>query len=322
VGGAKLQERSAVWYAAALAGPAWFLSLRELFENRFGDRAIGLLPVALAALSLVAAQRLRGLWEEGDARRLRGLVWFSAVALGFSSVAIPLQLEKEWITVGWALEGWALIALWRRLDHPGLKYFSLFLFAAVTVRLLCNPALLEYHEASELPILNWLAYTYLVPAAALLLAAKGLAALEVARRREWERRWYAGPHPLGAGALAAVAIVVVFAWINLTLFDAFASGGQLELGFERSQARDLSLSIAWILYALVLGVIAIVRRSAVLRWVSLAGLGISLGKVALWDMAALEGLYRVAAWAGVALAFTLVSLGYSRFVPRRAREEK
>jgi len=45
------------------------------------------------------------------------------VALSFAAVAIPLQLQKEWITLGWALEGLAVIALWRRLDHPGPEVF-------------------------------------------------------------------------------------------------------------------------------------------------------------------------------------------------------
>ena len=34
------------------------------------------------------------------------------MALGFVSVSISLQLEKEWITIGWALEGVAVIYPW------------------------------------------------------------------------------------------------------------------------------------------------------------------------------------------------------------------
>ena len=92
--------------------------------------------------------------------------------LGLAAIAVPLQLDKEWITVGWALEGLAVTALWRRLDHPGLKYFAVALFAAVTVRLLLNPEVLDLPRAGGLPVLNWLAYTYLVPAACLLGAAR------------------------------------------------------------------------------------------------------------------------------------------------------
>src|SRR5439155_1102654 len=113
-------------------------------------------------------------------------------AMGFVTVAIPLQLEKEWVTIGWALQGLALTALWVRLDHPGLKYFGLALLAGATARLL-NPAVLGYYPRPAFRIVNWLMYTYLVPAAALLATAALLEPREAARARPWEReRWYAG----------------------------------------------------------------------------------------------------------------------------------
>ena len=119
-------------------------------------------------------------------RRAR-LVWFSAAALGFVSVAIPLQLEREWITIGWALEALAVTLLWRRLDHPGLKYFALALIASVTVRLVGNEAVLGYYPRPAWRIVNWLLYTYGLPAAAFVAASSILAASELPRLRAWER---------------------------------------------------------------------------------------------------------------------------------------
>ena len=105
------------------------------------------LPLLLAAITLGAAYRGRRVWASDEATARTGhLAWFGAVVLGFAAVAVPLQLDKEWITVGWALEGLAVTALWKRLDHPGLKYFGAALLAAVTARLLVNPEVLRYHE--------------------------------------------------------------------------------------------------------------------------------------------------------------------------------
>ena len=59
--GTVFREQRWAWYAAALAAPVWFVALRALFEIRFGDAAIGLLPVALGAVSLAAAYQVRGL---------------------------------------------------------------------------------------------------------------------------------------------------------------------------------------------------------------------------------------------------------------------
>ena len=183
---ASLAGEQWAWRAAALAGPAWFLSLKRLFEVRFGSEAIALLPIALAGLSLGAAFRAREQGLLDTAMRKRGLVWFSGAAMGFLSIAIPLQLEEEWITLGWALQGLALTALWKRLDHAGLKYFGLTLLAVVTVRLVANPQILDYHPSSSVPIFNWLMYTYLIPAAALLGSAWNLHELELKRLLEWE----------------------------------------------------------------------------------------------------------------------------------------
>ncbi len=308
------------WYAAALAPVLWFPSLKRLYEIRFGDASIGLLPLLLAGVALAAAYRSRGLWAAGDPNLRRNLAWFAAVALAFTSVAIPLQLDKQWVTIGWALEGAAVMVLWRQLDHPGLKYFGLLLLAAVTVRLVANPAVLGYSAHPGWPVLNWLAYTYLVPAACLVGAALVLRPLEVARALEAERPLYARGWAVGSAGCGLAAVAVVFVWINLTVFDAFSRGAPLSISFERMPARDLTLSLAWALYALLLLGIGMARRSQGLRWISLAFLVLTIGKVFLYDLGELRDLYRVASLLGLAVSLILVSLAYQRFVFGRAPE--
>jgi hypothetical protein len=339
----RLGRSRVAWRAASLAGPAWFLSTHKAFVERFGDRAIGLLPLVLAAITLGAAYRGRRAWTSDDPTASNAnLAWFGAVVLGLAAIAVPLQLEKEWITVGWALEGLAVTALWKRLDQPGLKYFAAALLAAVTARLLMNPEVLSYHERTGMPVLNWLAYTYLVPAACLLgvrfilaraveveapgtgiedaggeTPASSALALEVARARPWEGVLYSRRLPVFAGAAAVAAIFVVFAWINLTIFDAFSSGPMLSLSLERLPARDLTLSLAWVVYAVALLGIGMARDSSALRWLSLGFLVLSIGKVFLHDLGELHDLYRVASLVGLAISLILVSLAYQRFVFRR-----
>ena len=114
----------------------------------------------------------------------------------------------------------------------------------MTVRLVVNPAVLGYYPRSGWPVLNWLAYTYLIPTGALLGAAAILRRREVERRREGEAAIYAAGHPVGAVLCSLAAIAVVFVWINLTIFDAFAPRPELVLTFEPLLARDLTLSLA------------------------------------------------------------------------------
>jgi hypothetical protein len=317
----RFSSQRAAWYAAALSAPAWFFPLRRLFVAAFGDAFIGALPVALGALALAATARARRHWAPADPLRLSALAWFSAVALGFVSVAIPLQLEKEWITIGWALEGLAVIALWRRLDHPGLKYFGVALLGAAAVRLAANPLVLDYYPRSGTRIFNWLSYAYVVPAAAALGSAALLRPLEVERARPWERPLYGRNWPLGSISVAVAALMVVFVWINLTIADWFSTGPTLTLSFGETPAQRLTVSIAWAVYGLVLLAFGMARNSIGLRWLSLGFLLVTIGKVFLYDLGALHDLYRVASLAGLAVSLLLVSFLYQRFVFRSAKAQ-
>lgn len=314
---ARLRGERFAWYGSALAAPAWFLSLRALYEVALGAATIGLLPVALGALALTAAWQAKRLREASDPRRTSNLAWYLAASLGFVTVAIPLQLEKEWITIGWALEGLVAILLWRRLDHVGLKYFALALLAGATLRLVANEAVLGYYPRPSLRILNWLLYTYLVPAAALIASARVLSPLEIQRVRPWERPLYARSHAMGALFAAFAGACVVFVWINLAIADVFATGDVLRVRFDRTPARDLTTSIAWALYALALLTVGVRGRSRGARWLSLALMMVTVVKVFLYDLGELEDLYRVASLLGLAVSLILVSFAYQRFVVSR-----
>jgi hypothetical protein len=181
------RERPLPWISAALSGLLFFLPLYRAVSLGWGKAWIGALPMALAAVSFAAFAGVDRRFTSAPPgtpearRRLTFLALFSAVAMGFVAVAIPLQLDRQWITVGWALEGAAVWWLFGRLPHPGLKAFGALLFALVGVRLLLNPELLRYEERG-LPVLNWLLYTYGVPALSCLLGAWLLKRAEAARQ--------------------------------------------------------------------------------------------------------------------------------------------
>jgi uncharacterized membrane protein len=114
---------------------------------------------------------------------------------------------------------------------------------------------------------------------------------------------------------------VIFVWINLAIADWFATGPMLQVSFERMAARDLTTSLAWAVYALVLLAIGMSRRSIGLRWVSLGLFMITIAKVFLHDLGQLHDLYRVASLLGLALSLIAVSLAYQRFVFRAPSAE-
>ena len=156
----------------------------------------------------------------------------------------------------------------------------------------------------------------------LFASARLLAPDEAARARDWEREVYAKGKAFGAMLAAIAGIFVVFAWINLAIADWFAEGTRLTLQFGHSPARDLTVSIAWAIYALVLLGFGMARANIGLRWLSLSFLVVTIGKVFLYDLGELRDLYRVVSLVGLAVSLLLVSLLYQRFVFRRSSSDK
>jgi uncharacterized membrane protein len=189
--------------------------------------------------------------------------------------------------------------------------------AAATLRLVANPAVLSYAERGAWPVLNWVLYTYLVPALSLVGAKALLAPAEVSRLRRWEVGLQ-GSQPVLAHACGISAVAVVFVWINLAVADLFSTSPMLALSFERMPARDLTTSIAWTLYGLCLLVLGIRGDSLTLRWLSLLLFLATIAKVFLHDLGELRDLYRVASLTGLAVSLIIVSVVYQRYVLRRS----
>ena len=302
------------WLAAVLATVAYFFLARlNLEELGFGG-AIGLLPVLLAGALAFLLKKLLSL-ERGEPQgeRDRGrLALVAGAALGFVTVAIPLQLEKQWITIGWALLAAALAWLHRRIPHRGLLLGTAGLSAAVFVRLSLNPAVLTYHPRAEVPIWNWYLYTYLVAAAALLGAAWLL--------RRTEDRLSAGM-PRLSSLLSAAGGVLLFLLLNIEIADFFSKGSTLTFGFGRATlAEGLTYTLGWGIFALALLVTGIAARSRGTRIAAIALLLATVLKGFLLDLAALGGLYRVASFVGLAVCLAAVAVLIQKFVLARTAE--
>ncbi|MBO6936185.1 MAG: DUF2339 domain-containing protein [Deltaproteobacteria bacterium] len=311
-----LGESRWAWRAAGASALFFLLPLRSVYLELAGVETQGLLPVGLAVLYLAGAFALRRRTLP-EASALSARIWLVGAAAALITIAIPMQLEKQWITIGWALQVVVFTALWRRYDHPGLKYTAAGLAAIVFIRLALNPYVLDYHLRSAWRVLNWISYTYLVPAIALLAAHALMNPLEGERRRPWEP----GPggkdgpaRPLVAPTFGGMAIVLVFLWANLMVFDFFATGPNLTIPTDRMPARDLTTSIVWAVYAVALLAAGLLRRTKGLRYASLALLLLTCLKVFLYDLGNLEDLYRVASLVGLALTLIVISLVYKRFV--------
>lgn len=190
------------------------------------DLPWGWIEIALAALWIVLAlpvARRREALVSGEAV----LAAAAAAATTLVSLAVPMELERQWITVAWALEVAALVWLAGRLRVPLLAHLAAILTALVGARLLLNLAVFDYPTGSN-PIFSWLLYGYGVPIASLAVAT-------VLARRQ-------GRRALGNGTGGvAVALAVVF--LALAVHQAFQPGLKQ---IEPSLAEWSMLSILWL----------------------------------------------------------------------------
>ncbi|MGA9725719.1 MAG: DUF2339 domain-containing protein, partial [Candidatus Binatus sp.] len=223
------------WATSAMAGPPQFFLIHRFVSAVYPNQAMGLLPAAFAIpglLSLVAV--LKKVPEENKSRMAQ-LAWFGGVALFFITLIFPIQFDRQWITIGWALEGMALLWLFHRVPHPGLRLTGVGLLIAAFLRLAFNPAVLDYHPRAAMPIFNWYLYAYGIVTVCLFAGSKLLAP---PRNRILE----ANVPPL----LAGCGTVLAFLLMNIEIADYFSEpGSTLTFELGGNFARDMTYSIGW-----------------------------------------------------------------------------
>ena len=304
------ENKTIPWATSAMAAlPQFFLIyrfVRLVWPNQF----MGLLPAAFAVpelLSLIIV--LKGISAENKSRMAQ-LAWFGGVALFFITLIFPVQFQNQWITIGWALEGAALLWLFHRVPHSGLRLVGMGLLVAAFVRLAFNPAVLEYHPRSTTPVFNWYLYAYGLVTIALFAGAK---LLEPPRNKVLKIN--APP------VLAGLGTVLAFLLLNIEIADYFSEpGSTLTFQFTGNFARDMTYSIAWGIFALTLLVYGILKNLSIARYSAMGLLCVTLLKLFFHDLAQLGQLYRIGAFIGVAVIAMLASFAYQKFFSATAKK--
>jgi uncharacterized membrane protein len=292
-------------YIAAVSASAMaFFGARAALEAGGFGWAVGAVPVVEAAVLAGLLRELLAIERPGE-RDLGRLALVAGAALAFVTVAIPLQLEHQWITIGWALEAAALAWLYGRIPHRGLLYGGVALGIAVFVRLALNPEILYYEPRGAMRIVNWYLYTYVVCAAAFILGS----------------RWYARTRDdlLGGAArasrLAAVAAgILLFLLLNIEIADFYAVGPTITFRFGAGVAQDLTYTIGWLVFGMILLGAGIYVTSRPARIAAVTLIAVTTFKCFLYDLGSLEGLYRVVSFVGLAFSLALVSLALQKYV--------
>jgi uncharacterized membrane protein len=300
-------------YLIAIGGSVFYFFAARMALLQGGlSSVVGIVPVFLGLVMALLLRALLRIEPRGN-RDLGRLAIVAASALAFATVAIPLQLKQQWITIGWALEGAALAWLYRRIPHRGLLYWAMALLSVVFVRLAMNPQIFVY-EPRGMRVFNWYLYAYLISGIAFFVAAWWLS-------RTDDRLLFAGDWARASTLLPPAGVILLFILLNIEIADFYATGPEITFRFGVSIAQDLTYTIGWLVFGLGMLAAGIYLHSRPGRMAAVALIAVTTFKAFLYDMGSLEGLAQVGSFVGLAISLALVALALQRFVLQAPKEE-
>jgi uncharacterized membrane protein len=284
-----LPAANAIWFGLLLHA-----TLHE--EHRW---ALTLAVVALGALHLAAARLVAPLDRPTTATRLV----LAGLALAFVTVAIPIRLEGEWLTLAWAIEAAALVWSGFRAGIPELRVVGLLLFVPVV------SLLVEQSGPVGRLLLNQRFSSFLVTGLALAACVRWA--------REHGEELTRGERLLFPAA--GIAAVVVGVWALSV--EVWYGVGRLRLDVDIERARQMGLSLLWMLLAALLIWLGWRLAAKALRYQGLALLGLTIVKVFVADLSFLENAYRIASFLVLGVLLLVVSFRYQKSLTRQRRAE-
>ena len=298
-------ENLAVIVLPLLNAGLGFLAFYLMLEDAGSKGAEPWVAVAFAAFYLLMLRMpQRGAFQLLAALHL-------TVAVVFLTIAIPLKASGRWLTIGWLVEGGALIWVARQIRSGLLRGLALLCTILGIVALVTgNPA------ASLTPIFNERFGTYVVAIA----VCAAIAWMAAKAPRVEEDRFAALSWPaiaLAAGLAVNVLILLAFGWeihsywSNLELQTARYAGGWTLLHEYRMYAQ-FTYSALFMAFGAVLLAVGFWRRTALLRWQGLVLLAVAIAKVFTVDVSELSQGYRILSFLGLGALLLAVSFVYQR----------
>lgn len=234
------------------------------------------------------------------------LLCMIAVALTFVTLAIPIQLRSNWITIGWSVEALAILWVGVETRAPRLRALALGVFALSLIRLVFRDTHFDSRPMFT-PVINKYFLSSLVVTACLF------AAVAVYRRLAGVKEVFAPKLDIVILLVAIVTLWFIISVETHTYFEARAVAEKAsEVARHERWLGQMALSVVWSAYAGTLAAVGFARRSAVVRWMSLALFAFTVIKVMLVDISELRQLYRIIAFFVLGVLLLVVAWGYQK----------
>lgn len=275
----------------ALNGAIYFALCYHLLEPGY-HAYLGLFAAAMAGIHLLLGLRF---WNARPAeqRDTRPVLLCIGVALGFLTLAAPIQFSSYRITMAWALEAAALTWIGIRTGARRLVWAALLVFFLTLARLYSIDAWIFSGDAeSYYALWNVRFLTFLTAAFSLWLGA----------------RW------IGTGVEAMAPYIAghfVMLWaLALEVLGWAARSTPAENVFS---VQSVSVSVLMAAYGVFLVGMGVFTRLGINRILGLGLLALVVAKLYLYDVWQLARVYRVVAFGLLGLLLLVTSFLYSRY---------
>ena len=275
--------------------------------------------VSIAALYLCAF----AIWRSADQltaleRRAWSVYPILVIAANFLTLWIFTAevmdfFDQRLVTVGWAIYSALLVWISFMLKSHSIRFFAYGVFALTALKLLYEDTPVE--ALTHDPVLNLRVLAFSVSIVALSFSAF-LIWKSPQRLTTYERdSWAVYPIMIGLANFWTIWILTaeVLDYFNHNIATVrFMEGSRAEIQ-AMENAQNLSLTVLWAVYALVLLAVGIIGKLRAVRLAGLALLTIPVAKVFVYDVFQLEQAYRVAAFIGLGALLLIGGYLYQRF---------
>jgi uncharacterized membrane protein len=255
---------------------------------------------------------------------------FLGLAALFLTLALPIQFDQHWVTMGWAVEGAVLVWVGLRAESFATRVAAAAVFAVAVLHWLIFDAQ-EFGDFSSgaptfVPVFNRRAASAFVVIASFALAAWQYGRTSRALHRA-ESSALGGGYLLAAHALAVTLLSLEANdyWEQRLRFAVEAGGGGGERGLQTPESgrlravKQFVISLIWTVYGGALLFFGLWRGNRLLRVMALALLGLAIIKVFFFDLASLDKVYRIASFILLGMMLLGVSFLYQRRLARAGR---
>ena len=285
-----LPGRPTRWFdvALAIANATFYFGLSYLMLTEAGfDQATPATQALLISVFFTQLFYMTWRWSPDD-RFLR--YSYVGAAATFLTMAVAIQLELHWVTIGWAVEAFMLAWAGLRSGEKAARHAAIAVFCVAVCHWFCwdMPEFAYGVDPSFIPLLNRRALS-----GAVLVGAIAGATWLYRRAGELDEN----ERELVRTFFLLTGNAVAHTLLTLDINDFFIArmspgvSANTDLQGPLANARQFSISMLWMLYAATMLALGVLRRSALLRWVGLFLLLAVIGKVV-----ALDTVFYAARW--------------------------